>query len=80
VRQIRRCSHSLPLLRHSSQPSALGFTSAGRDILGDDHIELTSVGVDGEVFTMATPLVITIVPRSLLVKVPKGDYGLGIRD
>jgi diacylglycerol kinase family enzyme len=31
------------------------------------------VGVDGEVFTMATPLVITIVPRSLLVKVPKGD-------
>jgi ethanolamine utilization protein EutA len=26
--------------------SALGFTSAGRDILGDDHIELTSVGVD----------------------------------
>jgi ethanolamine utilization protein EutA len=24
----------------------LGFTSAGRDILGDDHIELTSVGVD----------------------------------
>ncbi len=38
------------------------------------------VGVDGEVFTMATPLVITIVPRSLLVKVPKGDYGLGIRD
>src|SRR6202048_4175455 len=26
VRQIRRCSHSLPLLRHSSQPSALGVT------------------------------------------------------
>ncbi len=26
--------------------TALGFTSAGRDILGDDHIELTSVGVD----------------------------------
>src|SRR5579883_2279500 len=25
---------------------SLGFTSAGRDILGDDHIELTSVGVD----------------------------------
>src|SRR5450432_2944975 len=24
--QIRRCSHSLPLLRHSSQPSALGVT------------------------------------------------------
>lgn len=29
------------------------------------------VGVDGELFTMAPPLVITIVPRSLLVKVPK---------
>jgi len=27
VRQIRKCSHSLPLLRHSSQPSALGCTS-----------------------------------------------------
>src|ERR1700730_3505909 len=26
VRQIRKCSHSLPLLRHSSQPSALGVT------------------------------------------------------
>src|SRR5260370_21913388 len=26
LRQIRRCSHSLPLLRHSSQPSALGVT------------------------------------------------------
>ena len=29
------------------------------------------VGVDGEVFTMATPLIITIVPKSLLVMVPK---------
>src|ERR1700722_3703552 len=26
LRQIRRCSHSLPLFRHSSQPSALGVT------------------------------------------------------
>ena len=31
------------------------------------------IGVDGEVLTMAPPLVITIVPRSLLVKVPKRD-------
>jgi diacylglycerol kinase family enzyme len=29
------------------------------------------VGIDGEVFTMETPLVITIVPKSLLVKVPR---------
>jgi diacylglycerol kinase family enzyme len=29
------------------------------------------VGVDGEVFTMQTPLAITSVPKSLLVKVPK---------
>lgn len=29
------------------------------------------VGVDGEVFTMATPLVITTVPQSLVVRVPK---------
>jgi diacylglycerol kinase family enzyme len=29
------------------------------------------VGVDGEVFTMQTPLVITIVPQSLVVKVPR---------
>src|SRR6185437_2955996 len=28
VRQIRRCSHSSPLLRHSSQPLALGVTLA----------------------------------------------------
>src|SRR6202163_2731470 len=26
VRQIRKCSHTLPLFRHSSQPSALGVT------------------------------------------------------
>jgi hypothetical protein len=26
VRQIRKCSHTLPLLRHSSHPSALGVT------------------------------------------------------
>jgi YegS/Rv2252/BmrU family lipid kinase len=29
------------------------------------------VGIDGEVFTMQTPLVITIVPQSLLVRVPR---------
>jgi diacylglycerol kinase family enzyme len=29
------------------------------------------VGVDGEVFTMTTPLAITIVPQSLVVKVPR---------
>src|ERR1700754_2644077 len=27
LRQMRRCSHTLPLCRHSSQPSALGVTS-----------------------------------------------------
>lgn len=31
------------------------------------------VGVDGEVFTMNTPLVITTVPQSLIVRVPKGE-------
>ena len=30
-----------------------------------------SVGIDGEVFTMNTPLIITIVPKSLLVRVPR---------
>ena len=30
------------------------------------------IGVDGEVFTLDTPLSITIVPQSLLVKVPRG--------
>lgn len=29
------------------------------------------VGIDGEVFTLTTPLIITSVPQSLLVKVPK---------
>jgi len=29
------------------------------------------VGLDGELFQMATPMVITIVPQSLLVKVPR---------
>jgi len=29
------------------------------------------IGVDGEVFTMPTPLVITIVPQSLVVRVPR---------
>ncbi|HUP60138.1 MAG TPA: diacylglycerol kinase family protein [Thermoanaerobaculia bacterium] len=33
-----------------------------------DHLH---VGLDGEVFTMQTPLVITIVPQSLLVKAPR---------
>ena len=30
------------------------------------------VGVDGEVFTMSTPLVLTTVPQSLVVRVPRG--------
>lgn len=30
------------------------------------------VGIDGEVFTLATPLVLTTVPQSLIVRVPKG--------
>lgn len=30
------------------------------------------VGIDGEVFVMETPLVITTVPQSLIVRVPKG--------
>ncbi len=33
-----------------------------------EHLHL---GIDGEVFTMAPPLVITAVPKSLLVKVPR---------
>ena len=33
------------------------------------------LGVDGEVRIMTTPLVITIVPRALLVKVPRGAQG-----
>ena len=32
------------------------------------HLQL---GIDGEVFTMDTPLIITIVPQSLLVRVPR---------
>ena len=32
------------------------------------HLQL---GIDGEVFTMDTPLIITIVPKSLLVRVPR---------
>jgi YegS/Rv2252/BmrU family lipid kinase len=31
------------------------------------------VGVDGEVFTMNTPLVVTALPQSLLVKVPRNE-------
>jgi diacylglycerol kinase family enzyme len=31
------------------------------------------VGIDGEVFTMAPPLVVTAVPRSLLVRVPREE-------
>ena len=33
------------------------------------------VGIDGEVHTLAIPLTITIVPQSLLVKVPRGSQG-----
>lgn len=31
------------------------------------------VGIDGEVFTMSTPLVVTAVPQSLLVKIPRTE-------
>lgn len=31
------------------------------------------IGIDGEVITMAPPLVITIVPKSLLVRCPRGE-------
>jgi len=31
------------------------------------------LGIDGEVFTMNTPLVVTIVPQSLLVRVPRDE-------
>ena len=34
------------------------------------------VGIDGEVFTMAPPLVVTAVPRSLLVRVPRDESGV----
>lgn len=34
------------------------------------------IGIDGEVFTLPTPLVITSVPQSLLVKVPKSDQAM----
>ena len=37
------------------------------------HLHL---GIDGEVFTMEPPLVITAVPRSLLVKVPREERAL----
>ena len=36
------------------------------------HREL-EVGLDGELFTMETPLVVTSVPQSLLVRVPRGS-------
>ncbi|HUR82527.1 MAG TPA: diacylglycerol kinase family protein [Thermoanaerobaculia bacterium] len=35
-----------------------------------DHLK---VGIDGEVFTLQTPLVVTAAPQSLLVKVPRKD-------
>jgi YegS/Rv2252/BmrU family lipid kinase len=39
------------------------------------HSSLLSLrlGIDGELFTMQTPLVITIAPQSLVVKVPRSD-------
>src|ERR1700676_1398526 len=56
LRQIRRCSHSLPLFRHSSQPSALGVTlripamwlqplaTAGSDVPGVEEHEIGAAG------------------------------------
>jgi diacylglycerol kinase family enzyme len=35
--------------------------------------ERLKVGIDGEVFTMSTPLIVTAAPQSLLVKVPRPD-------
>src|SRR5882762_7104172 len=56
LRQIRKCSHTLPLLRHSSQPSALGVTSripaicaqpfamAGSHLFGVEEHEVGTAG------------------------------------
>src|ERR1700688_1609736 len=56
LRQIRRCSHSLPLFRHSSQPSALGVTlrmpamwlqplaTVGSDVPGVEEHEIGAAG------------------------------------
>src|SRR5260370_13587518 len=55
VRQIRKCSHSLPLLRHSSQPSALGVTvwmpamwvqpfANGSHVLGVEEHDIRAAG------------------------------------
>jgi len=53
-------------------PEAPGFRSfrTSRMMMQSsrDHLHL---GMDGEVFTMETPLVITTVPQSLLVRVPR---------
>lgn len=53
--------HTMPGFR-SFRTKGMRVQSAHRQV---------SVGVDGEVFTMPLPLAITIVPQSLLVRVPK---------
>ena len=52
--------------------TAPGFRSfrTSRMKVQSPHLRLR-VGLDGELFTMETPLVLTIVPQSLLVKVPR---------
>src|SRR6202163_613779 len=56
LRQIRKCSHSLPLFRHSPQPSALGvtlrmpamcvqpFATAGSYVLGVEEHDIGATG------------------------------------
>src|ERR1700738_4844579 len=56
LRQIRKCSHTLPIFRHSSQPSALGVTSrmpamctqpfatAGSYLLGVEEHDIGATG------------------------------------
>ena len=54
---------------------APGFRSfrTARMRLQSTHGKL-AVGLDGELFVLDTPLVITVVPQSLLVRVPRGGY------
>ncbi len=54
--------------------TAAGFRSfkTKRMRVQSSHPRVT-IGIDGEIFTYDTPLVITIVPSSLLVKVPAGS-------
>jgi diacylglycerol kinase family enzyme len=55
--------------RVSTAPGFRSFRTSKMKVQSRDR-ELR-VGIDGEVFTMTLPLVITIVPQSLLVKVPR---------